>query len=163
MNQTTEAEDYARSLPQAVRPIPGVLIEALHSLDEKIAALYVEISRRAEEDEDARRLKTIPGVGPVTAAATSALAPPAQTFARGRDFAAWLGLTPLQRQAETWRDLKKGRAHNAQSSARALSCVGLREREHLQDHGSNARLLASHVCLLRWPEPTRWHVLSGPR
>ena len=52
--------------------------------------LDVEISPRAEEDEDARRLKTIPGIGPVTAAAISA-APPAQTFARGRDFAAWTG------------------------------------------------------------------------
>jgi transposase len=41
-------------------------------LDEKIAVLDVEISRRAEEDEDARRLKTIPGIGPVTAAAISA-------------------------------------------------------------------------------------------
>jgi transposase len=92
-----QAEDYAPSLPQAVRPILGVLIEALHSLDEKIAVLDAEVSRRSEEDEDARRLKTIPGIGPVTAAAISALAPPAQTFARGRDFAAWLGLTPLQR------------------------------------------------------------------
>ena len=36
-----EAEDYARSLPQAVRPILGVLIEALHSLNEKIAVLGV--------------------------------------------------------------------------------------------------------------------------
>ena len=68
-----QAEDYARSLPQTVRPIFGVLIEALHSLDEKIAVLDVEISRRAEEDEDARRLKTIPGIGPITAAAISAL------------------------------------------------------------------------------------------
>ena len=63
----------------------------------KIALLDGEISRRAEEDEDARRLQTIPGIGPVTAAAISALAPPAQSFTRGRDFAAWLGLTPLQR------------------------------------------------------------------
>ena len=92
-----QAQDYARSLPQTVRPIFGVLIEAFHSLEEKIAVLDAEISRRAEEDEDARRLKTIPGIGPVTAAAISALAPPAQTFARGRDFAAWLGITPLQR------------------------------------------------------------------
>jgi transposase len=36
-------------------------IEALRSLDEKIVVLDVEILRRAEEDEDARRLKTIPG------------------------------------------------------------------------------------------------------
>jgi hypothetical protein len=43
-----------------------------------------------------RRLMTIPGVGPVTATALAALAPPAETFKRGRDFAAWGGLTPLQ-------------------------------------------------------------------
>jgi transposase len=40
---------------------------------------------------------TIPGVGPVTAVALAALAPPAEIFKRGRDFAAWVGLTPLQR------------------------------------------------------------------
>ena len=96
-----QAEDYARSLPQTVRPIFGVLIEALHSLDEKIAVLDVEISRRAEEDEDARRVKTIPGIGPITAAAISALAPPAQSFSRGRDFAAWLGLSGKQRLGGT--------------------------------------------------------------
>lgn len=39
---------------------------------------------------------TIPGVGPLIATALVALAPPPQTFRRGRDFAAWLGLTPRQ-------------------------------------------------------------------
>ena len=39
---------------------------------------------------------TIPGVGPVIATALEALAPPAETFRRGRDFAAWMGLTPRQ-------------------------------------------------------------------
>ena len=55
-----------------------------------------EIAQRAKEDETARRLMTIPGIGPVTAMALAALAPPAETFKRGRDFAAWVGLTPLQ-------------------------------------------------------------------
>ena len=36
------------------------------------------------------------GPGPVIATAVAALAPQAETFKRGRDFAAWLGLTPLQ-------------------------------------------------------------------
>ena len=40
---------------------------------------------------------TIPGIGPITATALIALAPVAETFAKGRDFAAWLGLAPLQR------------------------------------------------------------------
>lgn len=37
---------------------------------------------------------TIPGIGPITATAISALAPPLETFGKGRDLAAWLGLVP---------------------------------------------------------------------
>ena len=62
-----QAEDQVHSLPETARPVLGVLVETLQSLDEKIAVLDAEIARRAEEDEDARRLKTIPGIGPVTA------------------------------------------------------------------------------------------------
>ncbi|WGD54865.1 transposase [Bradyrhizobium sp. CB1650] len=51
----------------------------------------------AREDKVSRRLMTIPGIGPVSATASTTLAPPAETFAKGRDFAAWLGLTPIQR------------------------------------------------------------------
>jgi hypothetical protein len=68
-------------------------------LDERVAVLDREIARHAKESADARRLMTIPGIGAVTAAALTALAPPAQTFRRGRDFAAWLGLTPVQRSS----------------------------------------------------------------
>ena len=38
----------------------------------------------------------MPGIGPITAMAVEAFAPPMQTFKRGRDFAAWLGLVPVQ-------------------------------------------------------------------
>ena len=55
-----------QSLPEAARSVIAMLVETLHSLDEKIAVLNAEIARRAEEDDDARRLKTIPGIGPVT-------------------------------------------------------------------------------------------------
>ncbi len=84
------------ALPQAARAVLNVLIEALQVLEEKIKLLDQEIIRRSREDEDARRLATIPGVGPVTATALVALAPAATSFRRGRDFAAWLGLTPKQ-------------------------------------------------------------------
>lgn len=84
-------------LPEAARPILYVLVDMLGLLDERIKLLDVEIARRAKEDDLARRLMSVPGVGPVIATAVAALAPPAETFKRGRDFAAWLGLTPLQR------------------------------------------------------------------
>jgi transposase len=72
-------------------------VEQMRSLDQTVALLDREIARRAKEDTEAKRLMTIPGVGPITATALGALAPPVQIFKRGRDFAAWLRLTPLQR------------------------------------------------------------------
>src|SRR3954465_15426076 len=84
-------EDPASDLPQAARGILAILVEQLRSLDERVAVLDREIARHAKENAVARRLMTIPGIGAVTAAALTALAPPAETFRRGRDFAAWLG------------------------------------------------------------------------
>jgi transposase len=89
-------EDPKKLLPDMARPVLEVLVEALCALDERTRLLDNEIARRAKEDEVARRLMTIPGIGPVIATALTALAPAAETFKRGRDFAAWLGLTPLQ-------------------------------------------------------------------
>ena len=39
---------------------------------------------------------SIPGIGPLTAMAIQAFAPPMESFRRGRDFSAWLGLVPRQ-------------------------------------------------------------------
>jgi transposase len=89
-------EDAAEPVPELARPILKMLIETLRGLDEQVARLDREIAQRAKGDETARRLMTLPGVGPVIAVALVALAPPAETFKCGRDFAAWVGLTPLQ-------------------------------------------------------------------
>lgn len=92
-----QVEDPNCHLPESARAVLKVLVASLRSLDENVAALDAEIARRSKEDPAARRLTTIPGVGPITATAIVALAPPAETFRTGRDFAAWLGLTPLQK------------------------------------------------------------------
>jgi transposase len=89
-------EDPDEPIPELARPILQMLVETLQRLDEQIALLDHEVAQRAKENETARRLMTIPGIGSVTAVALAALAPPAETFKRGRDFAAWIGLTPLQ-------------------------------------------------------------------
>ncbi|ESX08387.1 hypothetical protein X768_23250 [Mesorhizobium sp. LSJC265A00] len=80
-------EDKGSAVPEVARSILRLLVEQLRSLDEKMALLDREIARRAKEDTEARRLMTIPGIGPITATALAALAPSAQTFKRGRDFA----------------------------------------------------------------------------
>jgi transposase len=84
------------AVPAAARPVLEAMLEMLAELDRRIAVLDREIARRAREDETARRLMTIPGIGPITATALTALAPPPESFAKGRDFAAWLGLVPRQ-------------------------------------------------------------------
>ena len=91
--------DPESSLPHEARSVLEVLAQMLELLQAKIAVLDVEITRRAKANPVAKRLMTIPGIGPVTATALAALAPAPETFKRGRDFAAWLGLTPLQRSS----------------------------------------------------------------
>jgi transposase len=89
-------EDLDGPIPELARPVLQMLVDTLRHLDKQVADLDLEVSQRATEDATARRLMTIPGVGPVTAVALAALAPPGETFKCGRDFAAWVGLTPLQ-------------------------------------------------------------------
>ncbi|UWR39491.1 IS110 family transposase [Sulfitobacter sp. W074] len=72
------------------------LIATLRHFETEIAKLDAEITRRAKEDELARRLMTVPGIGPLIATAIATLAPPPENFRRARDFAAWLGLVPRQ-------------------------------------------------------------------
>jgi len=65
-------------------------------LDQRITSLDIEFAARARNDAAARRLATIPGIGVLNATALVAAVGNAQTFARGRDLAAWLGLVPRQ-------------------------------------------------------------------
>ena len=73
--------DVENTLPEAARLALAMLVDTLRSLEDRIRRLNHEIARRAREDEDARRLATIPGIGPITATALLALAP-AVSFAK---------------------------------------------------------------------------------
>lgn len=88
--------DPSSDIPEEARPVLAIIADSLGTIHSKIALLDREIAARAKADPTAKRLMTIPGVGPVAATALVALAPAASTFRRGRDFAAWLGLTPRQ-------------------------------------------------------------------
>ena len=88
--------DPASGLPEAVRELGGVLLARIASLDVKVRELNDQLRASARDDEEALRLMSIPGVGPITASAIQAFAPPMASFRRGRDFSAWLGLVPRQ-------------------------------------------------------------------
>jgi transposase len=65
-------------------------------LDRRIGVFDDEFAASARADEAARRVATIPGIGPVNATALVAAIGNATAFARARDLAAWLGLVPRQ-------------------------------------------------------------------
>ena len=65
-------------------------------LDERIEHVTEEIAELAHGTEGCRQLMTIPGIGPIIASAMVAAIGNGAAFAKGRDFAAWLGLVPKQ-------------------------------------------------------------------
>src|SRR6202167_333399 len=65
-------------------------------LDERIENVTEEIEELAHGTEGCRQLMTVPGIGPIIASAMVAAIGSGTAFARGRDFAAWLGLVPKQ-------------------------------------------------------------------
>ena len=83
-------------IPEAARVAAGVMALQWKELDAQVGALEQRIVRAAKENEAARRLMEIPGVGPISASAiVSAVADP-HVFRSARGFAAWLGLSPRQ-------------------------------------------------------------------
>ncbi len=88
--------DPVTELPTVVRELGGVLLDQIAELNEKIRELERQLHAGAYADAEARRLMSIPGIGPITASAILAFAPPLESFKRGRDFSAWLGLVPRQ-------------------------------------------------------------------
>jgi transposase len=97
--------------------------------DERIEGLSGEVEAIAREDTGCERLMSVPGIGPIISSATVAAIGTGDTFSKGRDFAAWLGLV---------RD--KSRRAIARSSARHRSAAG-----------------TSPPAMTNWPPTTRLH------
>lgn len=93
------ADEEDPRLSQRIRLLVEDLRAEWRALDARIAAFDGELVAMARDDATARRLTTIPGIGAINATALAAALGDARSFGRGRDLAAWLGLTP--RQAST--------------------------------------------------------------
>ncbi len=126
-------EDPESDLPADAIPTLKALIMALMHLEAEIAKFDAEIARRAKENDVARRLMTVPGIGPLIATAIAVLAPPPETFRKARDFAAWLGLVPRQHST--------GGKHRLGSTTK----MGERSLRRLLILGANSVIIKRHV------------------
>jgi transposase len=88
--------DAEHSLDPLIVELGSLYFEQIAQLNSKIDDLEKRILHEVKRAKTTSRLMTMPGIGPVTAIAIETFAPPMETFKRGRDFAAWLGLVPRQ-------------------------------------------------------------------
>lgn len=122
-----QINDPDTNLPVLVKDLSVVFLEQIDIAQKKIAQIEKRLREEARRDEATVRLQTAPGIGPINAMAIKAFAPAMQTFRRGRDFAAWLGLVP--RQHSTGGRQKLGRVSKmGQRDIRRLLVIGAMSR-----------------------------------
>jgi len=84
-------------VPEPARVVIELFAEQLGALEERIDLIEARLAACHKASEVSRRLATIPGIGPIIATAITATVADPSAFRSGREFAAWLGLTPTQR------------------------------------------------------------------
>jgi transposase len=126
-------EDPGSGLPADAIATLTMLVGGLAHLETEIGKLNAEIARRAKENKIARRLMTVPGIGPLIATAIAVLVTPPEAFQKTRLFAAWLGLTP--------------RPHSTGSKQRfgAITRMGERSLRRLLINAANSVIIRRHV------------------
>jgi transposase len=83
-----------KRLPTPARAVLLEMAKQIEILTARIETLDTKIVATVKVDDTARRLTTIPGVGPIIAATIRAAIPDPAAFRTGRDLAAWIGITP---------------------------------------------------------------------
>jgi transposase len=91
-----EAAAALEALPGWANTVVGDLLAEVDRLDERIAQYDRHVAQMARQDERARRLMQLPGVGETTATALVAMVGNGRDFDSGRQLSAWLGLVPGQ-------------------------------------------------------------------
>ena len=92
----TVLEDAEQNLSPRLRWLLDRLGQEWKQIEIDITAITEAIERISNEDARCRRLRQIPGFGPLVSTATVAAIGNGAAFRRGRDFAAWLGVVPRQ-------------------------------------------------------------------
>ncbi len=88
--------DEENELPPSMRTLLTDLWNDFKALESRIEEITPQIQRSVQYSDTARRLMTVPGIGPLTASALEASAGNGRQFTTARYFAAWLGLVPRE-------------------------------------------------------------------
>ena len=89
----------ALDIPALAAKVVIILAEQVRDLQVRIGILERDLKTWSRDNQVVKRLQTIPGIGIITASALAASVTDPQQFTSGRQFAAWLGLTPRARSS----------------------------------------------------------------
>jgi len=124
---TALVDDDTSDLPALIREECQDLLAQIAEKTARITKRTAKLKALASQSDRARRLQTMPGVGPLTAIAVEAFGPDMAHFKTGRNFAAWLGLVP--RQHSSGGKERLGRMTKAgQADIRRLLIIGAMSR-----------------------------------
>jgi transposase len=87
-------EDAEQPLTMTARTFFQEMYSELTPLNSRIVETTNQSHTILQDDEDYKRVQQVPGIGPIIAAETIAAVDTGKQFNNGRQFAAWLGLTP---------------------------------------------------------------------
>ncbi|CAO3411724.1 transposase [Azospirillum oryzae] len=136
-----EAQDR---LPELARRALHGLVDQLRLLGEEIDRLEARILEWHRASDVSRRLATIPGIGPITASAIAAAVPDGTLFRSGRQFAAWLGLTP-KAHSSGGKERQTGISKQGDGYLRRLLVVGATAVMRLARQDNAARCWAAKL------------------
>jgi transposase len=94
-DELVKAQERAR-LPEVVVASVQDQLRRIDSLQDDIDQLDRRLASMVKQNQHMQALQAIPGIGPLTATALVSTATDLSSFESGRQFAAWLGLTPRQ-------------------------------------------------------------------
>ena len=86
--------EAAGRAPKSAGPALDLLADQIHDLRARIETVTRRIKAAQQANPLARRLATIPGLGPIASSAFAVTTPDVAVFRSARDYSAWLGLTP---------------------------------------------------------------------
>ena len=138
-------DENGEVIPDCVRAALAPLVRQIEGIDAEIAAVDKELMALAKADDTARRLMTVPSIGPVTATAIVATVQDIGAFASGRSFSGFLGIT--SREDTTGGKVRLGRITKmGDRYLRKLLVVGACSvLRHLKGHKDALRLWAGHL------------------
>jgi transposase len=173
--------DARPGIPDALRPVLAEAAREIGELEARIREIERSLESMARVSEVVVRLRTIPGVGLLTATALMAFVGDVQRFPSGRHLASYLGLTPRESSSGLRRRLgaisKRGDPyvrmlliHGARSVLLHAKKKPYREqdrlrawaldRERTRGHNKAAVALANKMTRIVWAVWRREHIFS---